>query len=180
MEAGEEFWWYTCVANSPIMSYYVESIPASMRMASWMQYDYNVKGMLYWNVVQWRSTDDPYKDIHYKDFGGGEGLLVYPGSKYGLKTPISSIRLEQLRAGQQDYEYFYMLQEYLTANDMPITAREIIADIGGNFYENAYFDVDISEKDFEEYRIKLLDILQDFANDDSTAASEKINKIIND
>ena len=88
--------------------------------------------------------------------------------------------MEQLRAGQQDYEYFYMLQEYLTANDMPITAREIIADIGGNFYENAYFDVDISEKDFEEYRIKLLDILQDFANDDSTAASEKINKIIND
>lgn len=178
--AGETFWWYTCVCNSPVMSYYIETIPASMRMSSWMQYDYDIEGVLYWDVVHWSQVDgaDPYKDVQYKEYGGGEGILLYPGAKYGMKTPISSMRLEQLRAGQQDYEYFYMLQEYLTENEMETTAQEIVAKIGANFYTNAYFNANISETQFEEYRISILDILQDFADDKASDATAKINKIM--
>lgn len=179
MDKGDRFWWYTCVCNSPIMSYYVETIPASMRMASWMQYDYNIEGALYWDVVHWSEIGgDPYEDIQYKTYGGGEGLLLYPGARYGSKTPISSMRLEQIRGGQQDYEYFYMLQEYLSANEKEITARDIVAEIGSNFYTNAYFDEDISETEFENYRISILDILQDFADDKVDDAMAKINKIM--
>ncbi len=176
---GETFWWYTCVANSPVMSYYVECIPVSMRAYSWLQYQYGVEGILYWDVVQWNWNDNPYEDVLFNGWGGGEGLLLYPGATYGQKEPISSIRMEQLFAGQQDYEYLYMLDGYLQANGMTTTARQIVGKLNEKFfYGYAYIYVDASEKAFEESRIALLDILQDFANGDKEAAQNKIDKIM--
>lgn len=178
---GETFWWYTCCANSPVMSYYVESIPMSMRMYSWMQYEYGVEGFLYWDCVNWSgfAAGDPYEDLIKNGWGSGEGVLLYPGAKYGLKTPISSIRLEQLRAGQQDYEYLYMLNQYMVANNLDVTSQELVAKIGENFYYGgAYTKLDCSEIEFEEYRIKILDILDLFANGDKEVAISKINLIM--
>ncbi len=180
-ELGERFWWYTCVANSPVMSYYVESIPMSMRMYSWMQYEYGIEGFLYWDCVNWSGMPggDPYEDVLKKGWGGGEGVLLYPGAKYGLKTPISTIRLEQLRGGQQDYEYFYMLNEYMEANNLEVSARELVGKIGENFYYGgAYTKVDCSEIEFEGYRIKLLDVLDAFAKGDNEKAIANINEIM--
>ncbi len=176
---GETFWWYTCVINSPVMSYYVESIPISMRTYSWMQYELGIEGVLYWDVVHWSGIEgkNPYADVQYNEYGGGEGLLIYPGVLYGTKTPISSIRLEQIRAGQQDYEYLYMLDAYLEANGIEMTAQEIVNKIGKNFYDGAYTLENASETLFEEYRIRILDILQDFANNDVESAKAKINEI---
>ncbi len=175
---GEDFWWYTCVANSPVMSYYVEAMPISMRMYSWMQYEYGIEGVLYWDVVHWGELADPYEDIQYYEYGGGEGLLLYPGAKYGQKTPISSIRLEQLRAGQQDYEYLYMLDAYMLANSASVTATELVAKIGENFYDGAYTLVTASEAKLEDYRISILDILQDYADGKASDAQTKINAIM--
>ncbi len=179
---GERFWWYTCVCNSPVMTYYIESIPMSMRMYSWMQYEYGIEGFLYWDCVNWSgfAGGDPYEDLLKNGWGGGEGVLLYPGAKYGLKTPISSIRLEQLRAGQQDYEYLYMLNEYLEKNNIEVTAQEIVAKIGANFYyDGAYTKEDCSETDFENYRIQILDILDCFAKGSKQNALSKINSILN-
>ena len=152
-----------------------------MRVASWMQYECGIEGILYWEIVHWQNLADPYKDLTYNNFGsGGEGILLYPGARYGLKTPVSSIRLEQIRAGQQDYEYIYMLNEYLVANDIDVTAKEIVAKIGEDFYGADYrFYEDPSEKLFEEYRIQVLDILQDFADGNVDDAKTKINQILN-
>ncbi len=177
---GEEFWWYTCVANSPVMSYYVEALPISMRMYSWMQYEYGITGILYWDVVHWGGIEggDPYENVQYAEYGGGEGLLLYPGAKYGQKTPISSIRLEQLRAGQQDYEYLYMLDAYMLANNASVTAQELVAKIGENFYDGAYTLVMASEAELEGFRIAVLNILQDYADGKVSDAEAKINAIM--
>ena len=118
-EAGETFWWYNCVSNSPVLSYYIESLPMSIRSSSWMQYEFDIEGILYWQTVQWADLEDPYKDLAYSNWTpSGEGVLLYPGARYGLKKPVSSIRLEQIFHGQQDYEYLYMLNEYLTQNNI--------------------------------------------------------------
>ncbi len=176
---GEEFWWYTCVVNSPAPSYYVESMPINIRLASWMQYQYGVTGTLYWDVVHWKGIQggDPYEDVQYNEYGGGEGLLLYPGVKYGQKTPISSIRLEQIRAGQQDYEYFYMLDTYLAETDCEYTAADIIAEMGKTLYNGTTTLETASYTEFEENRIWMLDVLQDFADGNETAALEKINAL---
>lgn len=178
---GETFWWYTCCANSPVMTYYVESIPMSMRLYSWMQYEYGIEGVLYWDCVNWSGFPggDPYEDVLKNGWGGGEGILLYPGAKYGLKTPVSSIRLEQLRAGQQDYEYIYMLNEYMVANNLEISAQDVVAKIGEKFYYGgAYTCEDCSEVEFEQCRIKILDILDAFAKGNNEVAISEINSIM--
>ncbi|MBC8443459.1 DUF4091 domain-containing protein, partial [PVC group bacterium] len=55
-----------------------------------------------------------FKDVatykSYKD--NGDGLLVYPGPNL---TPYSSIRLEVIRDGIEDYEYLALLTRTLAA-----------------------------------------------------------------
>ena len=41
----------------------------------------------------------------------GHGMLVYRGETMGLDDPVASIRLEGLRRGSQDYEYFWLLSQ---------------------------------------------------------------------
>ena len=105
-------------------------------------------------------------------------MLLYPGVKYGLKTPISSIRFEQLFHGQQDYEYFYMLDAYLTANEIETSSSELIAKLLIGLRDGAYTLETAQGADLERSRMKVLDLLQDFANDDVDSAKQKINNIL--
>lgn len=178
---GERIIWYNCCATSPLMTYYLDAIPVSIRMYSWKQYEYGVEGVLYWDTVHWTTTNggDPYEDLsHSNGWGAGEGILLYPGVKYGLKHPISSIRLEQIFHGQQDYEYFYMLDGYLKTNEIETTAAEIITPLLVNLCDHALTLETAEGADLEAGRIKVLDLLQDFANGDVAAAQAKINAII--
>jgi hypothetical protein len=43
--------------------------------------------------------------------GAGDGQLLYPGSKYNVHGPITSMRMENIRNSMEDYEYFYMLDQ---------------------------------------------------------------------
>ena len=176
---GEEFWWYTCVINSPSMSYYVESLPIGIRSYSWMQYQYDIKGVLYWQTVAWDVPGyDPYEDVISGSYGGGEGILLYPGAKYGQKQPISSIRLQQLFAGQQDYEYFYMLDGYLKANNIEKTAAEIIYKLNHNKIYDASYTLETADPYvLEANRIKILNILNAFAKNNVTEAKNLVNSI---
>lgn len=176
---GERFIWYNCCSNSPVMSYYVESIPVSIRMHSWMQYEFGIEGILYWDTVHFGVLNDPYEDLYYEKFGAGEGILLYPGIKYGMKTPVSSIRLEQIFHGQQDYEYLFMLDEYLKLNQFEVTSSEIISKLMVNLYSDGYTLETAKGSDLEAARVEVLNILQDFANNSISAAQEKINKILN-
>lgn len=191
MAYGEKFWWYTCVMNSPELSYYVESLPIGMRLASWQQYEFDIEGTLYWDVVHWSGIEakgsSPYDDVQYGAYGGGEGLLMYPGITYGQKTPISSIRLEQLRLGSQDYELMWMLDEYLKpynqTHSINLRAKEIVAKMGTNLYNYATVYTEEEREgncyqEFESNRIDLLGILEMFAGDKADDAIIKINSIL--
>lgn len=118
-EEGDEIWWYTCVGPvGPYPNYHLSNANSLLdaRLLSWMQYDYNIVGNLYYLVNSWligtgdlRYDEDLYTD--HKGYGAGEahngtygdGLLIYPGAQYGLKAPISTLRLESIRDGLEDY-----------------------------------------------------------------------------
>ena len=65
----------------------------------------NLKGDRRWPEVPWNPA------TFRNDAGkahNGDGQLIYPGPD---RTPLSSIRLENLRDGIEDYEYFWLLRD---------------------------------------------------------------------
>jgi len=70
---------------------------------------------MWWNPAD--GASDPWTDMATvkninKDLYG-DGLLLYPGKKVGLDGPVSTIRLELLREGLEDYEYLVLLEKKL-------------------------------------------------------------------
>ena len=178
---GEKIIWYNCCSTSPTMSYYLDASTVSIRAFSWRQYEYGIQGILYWDTVHWTTTvtGDPYKDIsHSNGWGAGEGILLYPGVKYGMKQPISSVRLEQIFHGQQDYEYFYLLEEYLKTYEIETKIEDIINPLLVNLIDNVSALETATGADLENGRVKVLNLLQDFATGNVDAAKAKINAII--
>ena len=122
LNKGEK-WWYGC--NWPVPpypTYHIDDTYASPRILSWIQYAYQITGNLYWRINYWarRENDkltyiDPYEHITYPTTNG-EGMLVYPGVKFGMEGFVPSIRLEAIRNGIEDYEALYCLDGLFSEN----------------------------------------------------------------
>ncbi|MBO4572985.1 MAG: DUF4091 domain-containing protein [Clostridia bacterium] len=116
---GEGFWIYmTMESNNPFPSLQLDDNLLSPRSLFWMNKYYDIDGVLYWcacyyshiNSAKIKSKRDIWNDPNSYVNTNGDGYLLYPGSKYGLNTPISTLRLESLRQGTEDYEYIYLLE----------------------------------------------------------------------
>ncbi len=106
-----ELWWYGCnVPTNPYPNYHVDDSLLGARVLSWMQYEYDVVGNLYWGVDAWNGDAGgtvpkyDYYSSAVPAFGDAEGVLVYPGKHYGIDGPIATIRLEAIRDGLEEYE----------------------------------------------------------------------------
>ena len=112
---GEGAWWY-CAWDPkvPFPTYHMDDQILSGRLLSWMQFDYGSEGNLYWDVNLY--SEDIWIEPPFVSNGTvGDGLLIYPGAKYNIKEPITSIRLESIREGQEDYELFWMMEQAILA-----------------------------------------------------------------
>jgi hypothetical protein len=63
---------------------------------------------------QFIRQSDEGKKYYWIRYPNGDGFLAYPGKPIGVDGPVSTIRLEQVRQGLQDYEALVLLSE-LTA-----------------------------------------------------------------
>lgn len=115
---GQKVWWFiSWDVEKPYINYYMQTDGVAQRLLFWQQYANGVQGFLY-NFANFWSGDcsDPYTNnvtnSAYPD-AHGESILIYPGSKYGMNTPVGSLRLEAMRDGIEDYQMFYMLDEAL-------------------------------------------------------------------
>ena len=131
--AGDSFWFTTdgqqCL-DTPYLG--------TERLLSWACFQHGVKGFEFWGVNWW--TYDPHKfgwhnfisqadsekgANYYIRYPNGDGYLAYPGKD----GPISSIRLEAVRDGAEDYEYLRILQERIAkskATGKNVSAAEIL------------------------------------------------------
>jgi hypothetical protein len=114
---GEQVWWYVCcIPPAPYPNFFVNCPAIDHRILMWMQKLYDVQGLLYWSTTHWdpSSTKDVWEDVAtVKDISPdlyGDGSLFYPGSKVGLARPVSSIRLECIRDGLEDFDYLTLLE----------------------------------------------------------------------
>ena len=117
---GKEVWWYVCnVPTLPYANFSAIEYPAlDGRTLFWMTYKYGVSGFLFWATNRWES-DFPlekrwpvgsWKTDSGHPGANGDGYLMYPGPNF---EPLSSIRLEMIRDGIEDYDYFTLLKQTL-------------------------------------------------------------------
>ncbi|MEW6355069.1 MAG: glycoside hydrolase domain-containing protein [Planctomycetota bacterium] len=76
---------------------------------SWWTYDPWEKGYHQY-ISQASAPDQPRYNVRYPN---GDGYLLYPGKRFGVNGPVSSVRMEQAREGVEDYEYFVILNDLI-------------------------------------------------------------------
>jgi len=178
---GEGFWIYlTCNSNNPYPSLQLDDNLMGVRTIFWMNYNYNISGLLFWNSVYYSQhaqgesiTRDVWNNPLSWDNANGDGHLLYPGSRYGLYTPISTLRLESMRQGTEDYEYFYMLGEALTsynlAHSTDYDIDKVLSSINNAAYINGSVVARTNINKFMTARSRLLELLEAVVNDYANA-----------
>lgn len=114
-ERGDEVWWYICISPThPFANWFVEYPAVEARLLWWMTYRWRSSGFLYYTMNRWPNSDAPMRfDGNNKtdwnpasyETANGDGCLFYPGPE----GPITSVRLENVRDGLEDYELLRML-----------------------------------------------------------------------
>jgi hypothetical protein len=122
LRAGDEFWFTTDGQMATDTPYC-----AIERLYPYYCWKYGASGYEFWGVSWWtynpfkfgwhsygRQSSAPgrYVSVRYPN---GDGFLTYPGWLIGEDGPVSSIRLEQVREGIEDYEYLYLLKQNIDA-----------------------------------------------------------------
>ena len=164
---GDETWWYvTRNPNNPELTVLTQQDAVSYRTLFWQQKLYDVDGFLYYAVNDWAVGTDPRaakNDNHvelcneYDRTGAwyskheisaaqnmdvyGNGILLYPGHMvdWYYFDPVGSLRLECIRDGIEDYEYFTMLEEIYGEEQVDNIIRQFTTSIGNYSTDAEYF-----------------------------------------
>jgi hypothetical protein len=149
--AGDEVWSYTCCGpRGEFMNRFIDYPLLDVRLLHWANYKYSLPGYLHWGYNFWRG--DPFKDLERDWVDGvflpaGDTHIIYPGP-YG---PLSSIRLEAMRDGIEDFELLKIL-----ARTRPAKARRIC-----NSVVKSFTDFTLDPAVFRAARSKLIKALEE-------------------
>ena len=118
-KAGDKVWFYhsnsSLSSGGPWPNFFVDAGMNDARILGWLAWRYRLDGFLYYaTTLNYNRTPDPWTNVW--NFGdNGDGVLFYPGktSLIGGKhdIPCDSIRLKEVRAALQDYEYMELLHK---------------------------------------------------------------------
>ncbi len=144
-KGGEATWYISCDQAYPQPNYFIDAPAMDPVMVPWITARYHMNGILYWAANFWNQTPDPWLDpvtyISGFDCSGGwvlngEGSLIYPGDHTKTYTgqpnvigPVSSIRLELLREGIEDYEYLWKLKDLGDTAFAESTINNMVVDV---------------------------------------------------
>ena len=141
-ENGEEVWWYvTRYPHYPEITLSISDPAVDHRIFFWQQKLYNVDGFLYYAVNDWFQNAsegwgwDKKKEVSTDSYTPytvyGNGVLVYHGGKIGkIHEPVESIRLEQIRDGIEDYDYFVLLDEKYGEGTSDLLIKQVTTSLG--------------------------------------------------
>ena len=115
-EAGKRVWWYVCCGptdSDGFCNMFIYQNGLKHRTLLWQQYDYDVTGLLYWNTAYWDKCGNPWESAETWDSwdSAGDGMWLYPGACIGVDGPVGPMRLINVTAGLEDYDYLCMAEE---------------------------------------------------------------------
>ena len=118
-----KYWNYTCCnPYYPYPSHHIDDDNLSMRVLGWMDKAYKVSGYLYYeaNINTYHETEginvDPYDTGIRNGNISGDGFIMYPGLRYGSKTPLPSNRLITYRDGLEDFDMLDLYESKIQEN----------------------------------------------------------------
>ncbi len=118
---GKKVWWYTCCspyyphANMASLEYPAVEGRLLLGCLTWL---YRADGFLFWHVNNWHAGNLPMDetDTYFPEWNTwshlgvpGDGIFLYPGKAHILP----SIRLANIRDGEEDYEYLLRAEKRL-------------------------------------------------------------------
>jgi hypothetical protein len=159
----------------------LEGAAVDLRVNSWILYKYGINTHFIWHSTAWKHNGQgPKRHLHQNVFGtaltfinnnmewgNGDGILFYPGrmpyypeEDRGLDRVLPSIRLKNIRRGQQDATIMWMAEQK--------AGKEKVLRIIQNVVPKALSDVSMqdavpwSEKGdaYEKARLELLRLLE--------------------
>ncbi|MGI5818715.1 MAG: glycoside hydrolase domain-containing protein [Armatimonadota bacterium] len=148
--AGKQIWWYFAIGSfAPRPNWWVESpaIEARLIMGA-MTAKFRPDGFMYYNIARWWEqptgrweaehgrrgliTEGPRTRWHPNSIGrspgslaNGDGSLLCPGPE----GPLATIRLENIRDGLEDYEYYVLLRRLLEERGLPPAEGEVAPEV---------------------------------------------------
>jgi len=112
-QAGKETWFYTCLTpRGKYLNRLMDFSLVKVRLLQWLNFKLQLTGFLHWGGNFW--TPDPLKDTqpvindNTQLLPPGDAFIVYPDR--ARRSVLSSIRLETMREGIEDYELLRLLQ----------------------------------------------------------------------
>ena len=122
--AGGEYWWYMCGdPGDHYANFLVHYGSVWTRTFFWQNWRNSVDGLLFFglNIIGYAPAGNIGPNQRVQPSGTtnwqpdqscpGDGMSIYPGPT--PSQPISSIRLEAMRDGEEDYEYLIMLDSVI-------------------------------------------------------------------
>jgi len=109
----------------------LDSDGIALRTWSWVAWQYRIDYECYYSMGGGHHRAEPvagnpnrFRDVSRRNYdcdiwdyprnrtwAVSQAVFVYPGKKVGLDLPIWNIRTKQIRRGQTDFEYFWLLRE---------------------------------------------------------------------
>ena len=107
-QGGKEPWFYICLSpRHPFPNFFIDYPAIDHRIVFWMAWKYDIDGFLYWQTTHW--STNPWENPETYPTTHGDGCLFYPARKTPIEV-IGSIRLQTIRDGVEDYDYFALLE----------------------------------------------------------------------
>lgn len=130
---SKELWVYHTHNRFPTPDTEVFNSGVMHRNIFWMHWIYNVTGYLYWSYNWGVDQQGGYGYANY-----GESVLVGYGEN---NQPLSSIRLQRIRDGIEDFEYFWLLNDLLTKIDPSerLTGQNLLEQVKNIFNQPEHF-----------------------------------------
>jgi hypothetical protein len=114
IQTGHDVWFYTCLfPNKRYLNRLMDYPLLKVRLLHWLNFRYGFTGFLHWGWNYW--TPEPVKDTqpvidaNTQLLPSGDAFIVYPDR--AAKSVYSSIRLETMREGIEDYELLLLLKQ---------------------------------------------------------------------